>query len=282
MSLHWFKKNTLMFAVALSLASATVSMGFPSEWGDKSAVRTIGVDWVVPSALYDLFPGHTIALVFVGPIYHEVSLIGADTGNPTLSWDPAGVLQQPTSTQGKNSDPFWTYQQKPVLMDLAQLTHDPNTGFGANDKRSSASINFCEYPENGSQTSLWIYGDLKPSGANAGLWNYYPTASDINTFTLVQAPGTGGFIMEGISLWFTVFIFDDTAPDGYLAYDMEYKLNMNIQGNGLASGSVTLTFRDEDYKDLDQVITYGVPEPATALLALAGIGLLLSQKRKRK
>jgi len=291
MNLHWFKKITLMFAVALLLASATVSMGFPSEFWSSNGksqgergknYQPIAADikWILPEQLSlgnSPFDGKAIALVFSGVAF-----------SPN---DPAPEVTLSPSGTGLVSD----MPRTPVLMDIALL----NSTYFTPDRTGFASVEFCVFPQDNS-TTRYIYADLYPNTATAGLWDSYvpqspaydpgilpnnhPTKQHNYNLELGGANDNIGILTTTAQItdfplyfWFTVLIFDEDTVDGsssYQAYDMLFQFNADA-GTGNALSNIRLEFRD--FYNIEHI-----PEPATALLALAGIGLLLAQKRKRK
>jgi len=255
-------------AVVSVLAFATRAMAFPNGWGTPV---TLTVEWVIPDVVWNNFENKTIALVFVGPVYHEV---GYDPASGGLVYDMSKV-QQPTS-------PHISWQQPPVVMDVAQVNTDY---FGANHKRSDAKIDFLLYPQNNSEGNPWLYADLKPSNQNKDIWDNYPNPNatnpkELDTLTIKQSPDKGTYLIPDISIWFTVFIIDDSFENGWVAYDMEFIFSASIQGNAITGKSVPkLEFRgDEYYKDLDDLP--GVPEPST--LVLVGVGIVAVGLRRRR
>jgi len=76
-----------------------------------------------------------------------------------------------------------------------------------------------------------------------------------------------------------VFVFDADTVNGsekYVEYHMAFEFTATAVGNSLEKGRIDFDFTGE-FKNIENI-----PEPAAALLAAAGIGLLLEQKRTRK
>jgi len=283
-----------MLMVALSLASATSSRGFPSEhWGSGNNPPGQGergkhynpivapITWVLPEALWhsSTYDGKAIALVFSG-----VAVNPNDPAPEVVAvFDSSGHV-------GLASDGSY----KPALMDVALLS-DAYFNPVTHSRTGISAVEFCVFPQtgNGGQPRP-IYADLLPSFQNTGIWDYYPAPrydpgilpdnhptkkhnEDIE-FIAGYLPGTQQITDFPIYFWFTVLVFDEDTVDGsstFVAYDMLFQFAADA-GTGNSLTNIRLEFRN--FYNIEDII----PEPATSLLALAGIGLLPAQRRKGK
>ena len=113
-----------------------------------------------------------------------------------------------------------------------------------------------------------LIGGGSGNGAISGGPNYFSDGSTYSSLSLsYTAPD--GFI----SGWYALVIFDSNTPN-YCGIELAWIPAITV-GDGAynaTTGGASPTIR----------IQYQIiPEPATAMLALAGIGLLIAQKRKR-
>ena len=82
---------------------------------------------------------------------------------------------------------------------------------------------------------------------------------------------------SGINGWWAVFIFDAATPD----YFGLHVASTSGLSDSTGAGNIKLDVGWGPGEFLDAGAFHIVPEPATAMLALAGIGMLIAQKRKR-
>ena len=275
-------------AVALLLASAANSSGFPVyNWGNNPKYNPKGsaVEWVVPNEVLQQFEDCAIALVFAGngSAPNDIAVVWDESGNaafhaPGASRPP--VLMDVAVANDTYFSSGYTY------VDTAGISH-------AASGRAEAGVEFCLFPENGNGgQGPVMYVDLLPSGKKGdgnAIWDYFPAPRyhpvanpnpnnknpDVE-YNIGNTP-TGSFATP-VSFWFTVFVFDsDTVngSEGYVEYNMEFHFTATASGNSLLQGSIDFDFTGE-FKNIENI-----PEPATALLALAGVGVLIAHSRGR-
>ena len=259
-------------AAALVLVGATHAVGFPvTAWkaslnqGQQSSfapyIVPYNMGWELHEAVWQYFPGKAVALAFIGTEYQDVSVV----------WD----ANQKASLVGNGT-------QTPVLMDVARV----DSAYFANNKRDNSSIEFCVWPENNGNNTYApkLYVDLIPSEANTGIWDGYPVnpvydwnpSTDPNgtDVSFPTAQITQGTMDVTISLWFTIFIFDDDPENGesnYKQYEMEYVYEVGIKGWKVQS----MKFNFDDWHNYE-----GLPEPSTVVLV--GVGIVTFGLRRRR
>ena len=294
------KPSLLFAAVLLSVGFAKVSMAGPLVSNGACKLTDVQVTSVTP-----LVPGGTSTVV-PSPTGNANACIGAVTGNDDVSklegnlgLENVGFLNdkelfpnygafleqedlQDIGTPGSFVDPGWIFVQKIDFNDNGTITEEfgsmsKSLGEG-NDKETLtftfSSVLSIKFNEGSSSSGTFIYSP--PTNNPQELVDILGFERFFDQLAIVFKSANGfaiyNFTLEQFSL---APVIGTEAVNYEFAgtWDMSNTLRTRNNRNAAGLSHVTLWLRDPRGPT-----TYNVPEPSTALLAFAGLGLMLSSR----